>query len=89
MAKHNTGLTIPSPRCRSRPSRCNQAQTPATADTNEARIETLITASHILANEGSTASATHRRSVTDPTTFMPRAMPALVSRADIVELDLD
>jgi HCOMODA/2-hydroxy-3-carboxy-muconic semialdehyde decarboxylase len=63
------------------------------ADTNEARIEDLITASHILANEGILDSFGHAtvRSVTDPTHFfMPRAMPpALVSRADIVELDLD
>src|SRR5579883_778609 len=68
------------------------AQTPA-GDTNEARIEDLITASHILANEGILDSFGHAtvRSVTDPTHFfMPRAMPpALVSRADIVELDLD
>jgi HCOMODA/2-hydroxy-3-carboxy-muconic semialdehyde decarboxylase len=65
----------------------------AAADTNEARIEDLITASHILANEGILDSFGHAtvRSVTDPTHFfMPRAMPpALVSRADIVELDLD
>jgi ribulose-5-phosphate 4-epimerase/fuculose-1-phosphate aldolase len=71
----------------------SKAQTPATADTNEARIEDLITASHILANEGILDSFGHTtvRSVTDPTHFfMPRAMPpALVSRADIVELDLD
>jgi HCOMODA/2-hydroxy-3-carboxy-muconic semialdehyde decarboxylase len=63
------------------------------ADSNEARIEDLITASHILANEGILDSFGHAtvRSVTDPTHFfMPRAMPpALVSRADIVELDLD
>ena len=63
------------------------------ADTNEARIEDLITASHILANEGILDSFGHAtvRSVTDPTHFfMPRAMPpALVSRADIVELSLD
>jgi ribulose-5-phosphate 4-epimerase/fuculose-1-phosphate aldolase len=65
----------------------------AAADTNEARIEDLVTASHILANEGILDSFGHAtvRSVTDPTHFfMPRAMPpALVSRADIVELDLD
>jgi ribulose-5-phosphate 4-epimerase/fuculose-1-phosphate aldolase len=71
----------------------SKAQTPAAADTNEARIEDLITASHILANEGILDSFGHTtvRSVTDPTHFfMPRAMPpALVARADIVELDLD
>ena len=69
------------------------AQTDAAADTNEARIEDLITASHILANEGILDSFGHAtvRSATDPSHFfMPRAMPpALVSRADIVELDLD
>ena len=69
------------------------AQTGAAADTNEARIEDLITASHILANEGILDSFGHAtvRSVTDPSHFfMPRAMPpALVTRADIVELDLD
>src|SRR5258708_25914210 len=70
-----------------------RSQTPAAADTNDARIEDLITASHILANEGILDSFGHTtvRSATDPTHFfMPRAMPpALVSRADIVELDLD
>jgi HCOMODA/2-hydroxy-3-carboxy-muconic semialdehyde decarboxylase len=69
------------------------AQAQNAADTNEARIEDLVTASHILANEGILDSFGHAtvRSVTDPTHFfMPRAMPpALVSRADIVELDLD
>jgi len=71
----------------------SKAQTPAATDTNEARIEDLITASHILANEGILDSFGHTtvRSVTDLTHFfMPRAMPpALVARADIVELDLD
>jgi ribulose-5-phosphate 4-epimerase/fuculose-1-phosphate aldolase len=72
----------------------SKAQTPAApVDSNEARIEDLITASHILANEGILDSFGHTtvRSVTDPTHFfMPRAMPpALVARADIVELDLD
>jgi ribulose-5-phosphate 4-epimerase/fuculose-1-phosphate aldolase len=69
------------------------AQSGAPADTNEARIEDLITASHILANEGILDSFGHVtvRSATDPGHFfMPRAMPpGLVSRADIVELDLD
>ena len=70
-----------------------KSQTPPGGDSNEARIEDLITASHILANEGILDSFGHAtvRSVTDPSHFfMPRAMPpALVSRADIVELDLD
>jgi ribulose-5-phosphate 4-epimerase/fuculose-1-phosphate aldolase len=71
----------------------SKAQTPQSSDTNEARIEDLITASHMLANEGILDSFGHAtvRSATDPGHFfMPRAMPpALVSRADIVELDLD
>ena len=71
----------------------SKAQTPQSADTNETRIEDLITASHMLANEGILDSFGHAtvRSVTDPSHFfMPRAMPpALVSRADIVEIDLD
>jgi len=70
-----------------------RAQTPAAADSNEERIEDLITASHILANEGILDSFGHAtvRSASDPSHFfMPRAMPpALVTRADIVELDLD
>src|ERR1019366_478002 len=70
-----------------------KSQTPQGGDPNEARIEDLITASHILANEGILDSFGHAtvRSATDPNHFfMPRAMPpALVSRADIVELDLD
>ncbi len=69
------------------------AQTSAATDSNEARIEDLVTASHILANEGIMDSFGHGtvRSATDPSHFfMPRAMPpALVTRADIVELDLD
>jgi ribulose-5-phosphate 4-epimerase/fuculose-1-phosphate aldolase len=74
-------------------SQAPQGQAPQSGDTNEARIEDLITASHILANEGILDSFGHAtvRSVTNPSHFfMPRAMPpALVSRADIVELDLD
>ncbi len=69
------------------------AQTGAATDSNEARIEDLVTASRILANEGILDSFGHTtvRSATDPSHFfMPRAMPpALVTRADIVELDLD
>src|SRR4029077_14181008 len=53
----------------------------------------LITASHILANEGILDSFGHvtARSARNPDRFfIPRAMPpALVSRADIVEVGLD
>src|SRR5882724_1773412 len=70
---------------------CHAQGNPANDD--EARIADIITASHILANEGILDSFGHGtvRSATDPGHFfMPRAMPpALVSRADIVELDLD
>jgi HCOMODA/2-hydroxy-3-carboxy-muconic semialdehyde decarboxylase len=62
-------------------------------DPDEARIEDIITASHILVNEGILDSFGHvsARSVKNPDHFfMPRAMPpALVSRADIVEVSLD
>ena len=71
----------------------SRSQAPQGGDTDEARIEDLITASHILANEGVLDSFGHVtvRSASDPSHFfMPRAMPpALVSRADIVELGLD
>ena len=70
-----------------------RAQTGAAADTDEARIEDVITASHMLTNEGILDSFGHvsARSVKNPDHFfMPRAMPpALVSRADIVEVGLD
>jgi ribulose-5-phosphate 4-epimerase/fuculose-1-phosphate aldolase len=63
------------------------------ADPDEARIEDIITASHILTNEGILDSFGHisARSAKNPNHFfMPRAMPpALVSRADIVEVGLD
>jgi ribulose-5-phosphate 4-epimerase/fuculose-1-phosphate aldolase len=63
------------------------------ADPDEARIQDVITASHILTNEGILDSFGHisARSVKNPDHFfMPRAMPpALVSRADIVEVGLD
>ncbi len=63
------------------------------AASDEERIADLITASHILANEGILDSFGHVtvRSARDPARFfMPRAMPpALVSRADIVELDME
>ena len=62
-------------------------------DTNEQRITDLVTASHILENEKVLDSFGHVsvRSATHPDRFfMPRAMaPALVTVADIVELDLD
>jgi len=68
-----------------------QAQSPN--DPDEARIEDVITASHILTNEGILDSFGHvsTRSAKNPDHFfMPRAMPpALVSRADIVEVGLD
>lgn len=62
-------------------------------DPDEERIQDIITASHILANEGILDSFGHitARSAKNPEHFfIPRAMPpALVSRADIVELGLD
>jgi ribulose-5-phosphate 4-epimerase/fuculose-1-phosphate aldolase len=69
------------------------AQTSPASDPDEARIEDVITASHMLANEGILDSFGHisARSAKNPDHFfMPRAMPpALVSRADIVEVGLD
>jgi ribulose-5-phosphate 4-epimerase/fuculose-1-phosphate aldolase len=71
----------------------SRAQSPPSSDPDEARIEDVITASHILTNEGILDSFGHvsARSVKNPDHFfMPRAMPpALVSRADIVEVGLD
>src|SRR5689334_15258327 len=68
------------------------AQTTA-PDPDEARIADLITASHSLTNEGILDSFGHVtvRSARNPGHFyIPRAMPpALVSRADIVEVGLD
>jgi ribulose-5-phosphate 4-epimerase/fuculose-1-phosphate aldolase len=68
-------------------------QSSAATDPDEARVEDIITASHILANEGILDSFGHvsARSAKNPDRFfMPRAMPpALVSRADIVEVGLD
>ena len=68
------------------------AQT-AVDDPDEARIADVITASHILTNEGILDSfgQVSARSAKNPDHFfMPRAMPpALVARADIVEVDLD
>jgi HCOMODA/2-hydroxy-3-carboxy-muconic semialdehyde decarboxylase len=64
-----------------------------TLDPDEARIEDLIVASHILAHEGILDSFGHvsARSARNPDHFfMPRAMPpALITRADIVEVGLD
>jgi ribulose-5-phosphate 4-epimerase/fuculose-1-phosphate aldolase len=61
-------------------------------DPDEANIQDLITASHILANEGVMDSFGHAtvRSVKNPAHFfMPRAMPpAQIQRQDIVELDV-
>lgn len=70
------------------------AQQPQTAqDPDEVNIQDLITGSHILANEGVLDSFGHAtiRSVKNPQhLFMPRAMPpGSVTRADIVELDMD
>ena len=63
------------------------------ANDDEARIADIITASHVLANEGILDSFGHisARSAKNPEHFfMPRAMaPALVARADIVEVGLD
>ena len=68
-------------------------QAQSLSDPDEARIEDVITASHILTNEGILDSFGHvsARSAKNPDHFfMPRAMPpALVSRADIVEVGLD
>jgi HCOMODA/2-hydroxy-3-carboxy-muconic semialdehyde decarboxylase len=70
----------------------SRAQSP-TVDPDEARIDDVITASHILTNEGILDSFGHvsARSAKNPDHFfMPRAMPpALVARADIVEVGLD
>jgi ribulose-5-phosphate 4-epimerase/fuculose-1-phosphate aldolase len=73
-------------------SSCHAQSSPGT-DPDEARIEDVVTASHILTNEGILDSFGHVsvRSAKNPDHFfMPRAMPpALVSRADIVEVGLD
>src|SRR3974390_959691 len=70
----------------------NQTQTDPAND-DEARIADIVTASHILANEGILDSFGHvsARPAKNPEHFfMPRAMaPALVTRDDIVELGLD
>jgi ribulose-5-phosphate 4-epimerase/fuculose-1-phosphate aldolase len=70
---------------------CRAQSDPANDD--EARIADIITASHILANEGILDSFGHisARSAKNPEHFfIPRAMaPALVARGDIVEVGLD
>lgn len=69
------------------------AQNSSATDPDEARIQDIIAASHILTNEGILDSFGHvsARSAKNPDHFfMPRAMPpALVGRADIVEIGLD
>jgi 3-hydroxy-2-methylpyridine-4,5-dicarboxylate 4-decarboxylase len=70
----------------------SRAQSPA-SDPDAARIDDLVTASHILANEGILDSFGHvsaRSAKNLDRFFIPRAMaPALVTRADIVEVGLD
>jgi ribulose-5-phosphate 4-epimerase/fuculose-1-phosphate aldolase len=70
----------------------SRAQGPA-VNPDAARIDDVVTASHILVNEGILDSFGHvsTRSAKNPEHFfMPRAMaPALVTRADIVEVGLD
>jgi ribulose-5-phosphate 4-epimerase/fuculose-1-phosphate aldolase len=70
---------------------CHAQSDPANDD--EARIADIVTASHVLANEGILDSFGHisARSAKNPEHFfMPRAMaPALVTRDDIVEVGLD
>jgi ribulose-5-phosphate 4-epimerase/fuculose-1-phosphate aldolase len=70
---------------------CRAQSDPAKED--EARIADIVTASHVLANEGILDSFGHisARSAKNPEHFfMPRAMaPALVTRDDIVEVGLD
>jgi HCOMODA/2-hydroxy-3-carboxy-muconic semialdehyde decarboxylase len=66
---------------------------PLPADPDLPAIDDLVTASHILANEGILDSFGHvsARSTRNPEHFfIPRAMPpALVTRDDIVEVGLD
>src|SRR3954453_13251332 len=70
---------------------CHAQGNPASDD--EACIADIVTASNVLANEGILDSFGHisARSAQNPERFfMPRAMaPALVTRADIVEVGLD
>src|SRR5262245_49534444 len=66
---------------------------PTQSDSDEQRVADLVAASRILVQEGVVDSFGHVtvRSLKDPNRyFMPRAMPpALVTTADIVELDLN
>ncbi len=68
------------------------SSTPPAGGTQEERLADVVTAAHILANEGILDSFGHvsTRSTTNPNhMFIPRAMPpALVSRADLVEVDI-
>ena len=70
---------------------CHAQSNPA--DDDEAQIADIVTASHILANEGILDSFGHisARSAKNPEHFfIPRAMaPALITRADIVQVGLD
>lgn len=71
----------------------SHAQNASATDDDEARIADVITASHMLANEGILDSFGHvsTRSAKNPERFfIPRAMaPALITRADMVEVGLD
>lgn len=75
------------------PGYAQNAPAGAAVDDDEARIADVITASHILTNEGVLDSFGHvtTRSTKNPNRmFIPRAMPpALVARADIVEVAID
>jgi HCOMODA/2-hydroxy-3-carboxy-muconic semialdehyde decarboxylase len=75
------------------PGHAQNAPAATAADPDEARIADVIMASHILTNEGVLDSFGHvtTRSAKDPNRmFIPRAMPpALVQRADIVEVQID
>jgi 3-hydroxy-2-methylpyridine-4,5-dicarboxylate 4-decarboxylase len=68
-------------------------ENPVAADSDESRIADLITAYRICVNEGVLDSFGHIsvRSVKNPNRFyMPRASaPALITRADILELDMN
>lgn len=69
------------------------AQAPPPADTDEQRIADLVTANHILADQGVLDGFGHIsvRSVKNPKHFfLARSVaPALVTRADILEFDED
>lgn len=84
-AKLGTALTLLKSRLRRR-----EAGPGLTRDPDEQAIQDLVTASHILANEGILDSFGHvsvRSSRNPKHFFIPRAMPpALVTRGDIVEV---